>query len=357
LQPGGRQAVRQGGSKVKEILREPVVLSPRRTGTCTPIRHGLTPTVGRHLQAVAEPLDPFEALGRALRSATTAPDLGSALNAVARCLAAAVDARTVLVAATDASGAAAEAAAGPMTPAEALRLAVHADTASPDNVVIRYIGVSARFGLGAPKGAVLVVVPHDDGRDSAWITEVVQGFAELAELCVVHAQRLEQVERHSDADELTQCLTRRAIERALALELARSDRSGAPFTIAFLDIDGFKRINDEYGHVRGDAVLRSVGNALTRSARATDFVGRYGGDEFLVVMPGTDAEPAAAACARLVAGVAAVGAAHEPELQLSVGIATWGPDKTATELIEQADRAMFSTKRSHETHATAGEQG
>jgi diguanylate cyclase (GGDEF)-like protein len=318
----------------------------------------VTPTVGRHLRAVAEPLDPFEALGRALRSATTAPDLVSALNAIARCLAAAVDARTVLVAVTEANGAAAEAAAGPMAPTDALHLAVHADSASSDEVVIRYIGVSARFGLGAPKGAVLVVVPQADDRDSAWITEVVQGFAELAELCVVHAQRLDQVERHSDVDELTQCLTRRAVERSLALELARSDRTRTPFTIAFLDIDGFKRINDEYGHVRGDVVLRAVGNALMRSARATDFVGRYGGDEFLVVMPGTDAEPAAAACARLVAGVAVVaGATHEPGLQLSVGTATWDPGRTATDLIEAADRAMFSTKRSHDTQASAGEQG
>jgi diguanylate cyclase (GGDEF)-like protein len=343
---------------VKEAPRERMVLRHRRAGSCTPIRQGVTPTVGRHLRAVEAPLDPFEALGRALRSATTAPDLSSALNAIARCLAAAVNARAVLVAATDAGGDAAEAAAGPMAPTDALHQAVHADSTSPDDVVIRYIGVSARFGLGAPKGAVLVVVPHADGRDGAWITEVVQGFAELAELCVVHAQRLDQVERHSDDDDLTQCLTRRAIERSLTAELARSARTRAPFTIAFLDIDGFKRINDEYGHVHGDAVLRAVGSALLRSARATDFVGRYGGDEFLVVMPGTDAEPAAAACARLVAGVAAVaGATDVPELELSFGTATWGPDKSATDLIEQADRAMFAAKRSQATQATAGEQG
>jgi diguanylate cyclase (GGDEF)-like protein len=113
-----------------------------------------------------------------------------------------------------------------------------------------------------------------------------------------------------------------------------------------LDIDDFKRVNDEQGHVRGDAVLNAVGCALMDASRTTDFVGRYGGDEFLVVMPATDATCAAAACERLASGVAgALQGADLPKLALSYGVATWAPGSNATDLIEQADRAMFDAKR------------
>jgi diguanylate cyclase (GGDEF)-like protein len=82
------------------------------------------------------------------------------------------------------------------------------------------------------------------------------------------------------------------------------------------------------------------------ASRTTDFVGRYGGDEFLVVMPATDATCAATACERLASGVAgALLGADLPELALSYGIATWAPGSSATDLIEQADRAMFDAKR------------
>jgi diguanylate cyclase (GGDEF)-like protein len=301
----------------------------------------------RHLRAVSEEHDAFDALRYALRAAISAPDLESALDAIARCLVSAVGAHTAVVVVSGPGGAHAEAEAGSMEATEALHLAVHSEEGGDDDVVIRYIGLSANFGFGAPQGAVLVVLPTATAaRDGANTAEIVQAFAELAELCVIHAQRLRQVERHSDDDALTLCLTRRAIEQSLTAELARSNRTQVPFSIAFLDIDDFKRVNDDQGHVRGDAVLSAVGSALLQTSRATDFVGRYGGDEFLVVMPATDAESAVVACDRLATGVtAALVQAELPELRLSYGTATWTAGEGATELIEQADRAMFAAKR------------
>jgi diguanylate cyclase (GGDEF)-like protein len=301
----------------------------------------------RHLKAVPEHSDAFEALRRAVRIAIAAPDLASALDEIASCLVAAVGARTAVVVAADGAGTRAEATAGPMAATEALHLAVHSDDGDED-IVIRYIGVSAKFGRGAPRGAVLVVVPSAEAAsDGPRIAGVVQAFAELAELCVIHAERLHQAERQSDDDVLTRCRTRRAIERSLAAELTRSSRSQAPFSIAFLDIDDFKQINDEQGHVRGDAVLSVVGGALCDASRSVDAVGRYGGDEFLVVMPATDAASAATTCDRLTAHVAAaVLAADLPAMRMSYGVATWAPGSSATDLIERADQEMFRAKRS-----------
>ena len=116
-------------------------------------------------------------------------------------------------------------------------MAISSNDGSPDDVFIRYLGADETRGE-EPQGALVAVVPREEGRE-AWVADVVQGFAELAELCLIHAHRLDDLERDSDADALTGCLTRRAIERSLAAELARSHRSNVPFTIGFLDIDGF----------------------------------------------------------------------------------------------------------------------
>jgi diguanylate cyclase (GGDEF)-like protein len=324
-----------------------MVLGQRRTGSRTRQRRFVSSPADRHLHAVSEEPDPLHSLRGAVRAATHAPDLAGALRAVAAGLAAATNAQTAVIVAADGDGRQVEGRGGPLTARQALRSMLRSESARDDDVLIQYLGLTTSFGRGAPSGAILVVLPGMDTDGAQALTTVVEWFAELAELCVVAAHRQHAAEDRSRHDALTHCLTRRAIERALDDELDRSGRTAAPFSLAFLDIDGFKRINDEEGHLRGDVVLGAVGAALVAAARSTDFVGRFGGDEFLVVMPGTDAGTAAAACARLAASVGAAAAAPELDgVALSFGTATWTAGVAARTLIAEADGAMFAQKRS-----------
>jgi len=307
----------------------------------------VSPFADRHLRAVPGVPDPYASLRRAVRATACSADLAASLEAIAVGLAEATNADCAVVVATDGAGHHVEGRGGPRSAKQALHSALVSQSTSDNDVVIHQLGLSATFGRGAPKGALLAVLPDIRADEAAELREVVESFAELAELCVVAAHRLHAAESRWQHDALTGCLTRRAIDDALEAELARSARTGEPFSVAFLDIDGFKHINDEKGHLHGDVVLGVVGAALAGAARCTDSVGRYGGDEFFVVMPGADAGAAAAACARLTASVGGAAAnAGVPGLKLSWGTATWADGKPANSLVAEADAAMFANKRS-----------
>ncbi len=149
-------------------------------------------------------------------------------------------------------------------------------------------------------------------------------------------------------DHLTGAWSRAAVLEALAQERARAERSGASLSVAMVDFDLFKRINDAHGHLAGDAVLREGVARVTAALRASDVVGRYGGEEFLVVMPGCDAEGARAACERARAAVAAtpfdLGDRKVP-VTVSVGVAGWEGARDLGELVDRADAALYRAKR------------
>ncbi|GAB1594880.1 GGDEF domain-containing protein [Lysobacter claricitrinus] len=156
------------------------------------------------------------------------------------------------------------------------------------------------------------------------------------------ASALEQVERLAVSDELTGLPNRRSMQALLERSIAMSDRGVAPFCAAILDIDHFKSVNDELGHAAGDAVLRNVARLGREQLRATDVLGRWGGEEFLLVMPGaTDA--GMAALARIREAVA--GNAHPGRrVTLSAGIAEHRPGEDADALLARADRALYRAK-------------
>jgi diguanylate cyclase (GGDEF)-like protein len=157
------------------------------------------------------------------------------------------------------------------------------------------------------------------------------------------ARALEEVERLAVSDELTGLPNRRSMQALLDRSIALSDRGIAPFCAAILDIDHFKAVNDELGHAAGDAVLREVARLGRGELRVTDVLGRWGGEEFLLVMPG-NAEAGACALARIRDAVAA-GAQPSRRITLSAGLAVHREGEDADALLARADRALYAAKR------------
>lgn len=161
-----------------------------------------------------------------------------------------------------------------------------------------------------------------------------------------------ELKLQATTDALTGLANRRAIDECLAIELARTKRSGQPLSLVMIDIDHFKAFNDIYGHPAGDACLRSVANALEQTERrAGDFVGRYGGEEFCAILPDTDEDGAYFFAERLRKAVRELGQRHEGSekgvITISVGVATYAAeeaDRTDVRLIARADEALYVAK-------------
>jgi diguanylate cyclase (GGDEF)-like protein len=153
-------------------------------------------------------------------------------------------------------------------------------------------------------------------------------------------------------DPLTLALNRRALMDGLSAELERARRYALVLSILMVDIDHFKDVNDRYGHLAGDEVLRCVVRVLQREARSVDFVARYGGEEFVVVLPETSAEGAFALAERICARVReepieTPHAATPLHVTVSIGVATVpSPQVESTDdLIAMADAALYRAKR------------
>jgi len=150
----------------------------------------------------------------------------------------------------------------------------------------------------------------------------------------------------SRTDALTGLLNRRAFMEALERESARHRRFPRPLTLAYLDLDNFKGINDTHGHAAGDELLLAVADAMTNSVRDVDSVGRLGGDEFAILMPETDGAASQLAIAKVQKKVHGA-TAHRWPVTLSIGVVTFEavPD-SAEEMIRLADVLMYEVKQS-----------
>ena len=157
------------------------------------------------------------------------------------------------------------------------------------------------------------------------------------------------VERQALVDGLTGLANRRQCEDTLASELARLERFGGPLAVVVADLDWFKDVNDRYGHPSGDAVLREFAQLLRDLVRDVDLAGRWGGEEFLLILPGTDLAGGAQVAERVrlaLAGRIVLSADGSPiPVTASFGVAATPPASTAAELFSAADAALYEAKR------------
>lgn len=161
-------------------------------------------------------------------------------------------------------------------------------------------------------------------------------------------QALEKIQELAVTDELTSLPNRRSIMEQLSKEWERSKRNGSHFCIALLDLDLFKEINDTYGHLAGDAVLKEFSSIVTTELRSPDSIGRYGGEEFLLIMPDTqisEAQKVAERIREIIARHEFVDIAPGVTIQVSIGL-TEHDDQPIQELIKRADLALYQSKKS-----------
>src|ERR1700677_1742848 len=187
---------------------------------------------------------------------------------------------------------------------------------------------------------------------------LLRTLADLFAGALHNALTFQKAQEQAITDGLTGVKTHRFLMEALSSEWKRSTRANRPFALVLMDLDRFKFVNDFYGHLEGDVVLQRVGHILEQNCRRSDVVARYGGDEFVILMPETSVEQARQLAGKLRGWVAADPLLRDKNITASFGIAGFPlHGSTPQELIQVADSSMYLSKHQGGNSVSSAEQG
>ncbi len=200
-------------------------------------------------------------------------------------------------------------------------------------------------------GKVLGVMElmHSDMQTYLRGQMLLQALADYAAIAIENARAVQRIQELSITDDCTGLYNARHLSTVLAEEVQRSQRFGYEFSVLFLDIDNFKRVNDEYGHLTGSKLLGRIGQCLHENLRLVDSAFRYGGDEFIILLPQTDKDGALLVARRLMGIFSSAPRLADLRVSLtlsaSIGIASYPLDGTTSQsVVQRADEMMYQVK-------------
>ena len=223
---------------------------------------------------------------------------------------------------------------------------------------LQYLAVPLFSGTGSFR---LLLVAREGRVVDAQQMEIAAAMAKQVSVALDNAQLIKDLENLATTDGLTRLYNRRHFMERAESEFERSRRYQRELSVLLLDADHFKHINDDHGHETGDRVLRVLASTCRQSLRQLDVIGRYGGEEFVVLLPETSAALAAETAERLrreIEQLRVPAPAGEIHVTVSIGVATAGPaTESVAALINEADRALYEAKRGGRNRVTAASAG
>jgi diguanylate cyclase (GGDEF)-like protein len=223
--------------------------------------------------------------------------------------------------------------------------------AAPVLYVFPVLAMTLWFGRRGAGTALVCVTAAQIWTGGGWTgpLAVIATMAGLALVLLAHRARherlLARLEGEARTDALTGLLNRRGFDERAALELMRSRRQLTPMAVCAFDIDHFKRVNDEWGHDVGDRVLARTGRVIAANSRDIDIVARFGGEEFVVLVPGADVGGAHSYAERVRTALAAEATGDLPVVHVSAGVHAAVAPNGVEVLLQAADAALYQAKR------------